>query len=104
MTTLADVLEFKELEGWALDGDTITHWNAAEAGRGRPTAAEIATWRAEYAAQDGDAVREDARKGRMADDLDPLLRAFILALNDGSFVPGSRYTGPQIKAIMKAKL
>ena len=33
-----------------------------------------------------------------------LLKALALALNDGSFVPGSGYTGAQMKAIIKAKM
>ncbi len=33
-----------------------------------------------------------------------LLRAVVLALNDGSLVPGSNKTGAQLKAIIKAKL
>lgn len=46
----------------------------------------------------------DAENDDKAGNLDPLLRALVRALNDGSFVPGSSYTGPQIKAIIKAKL
>jgi len=33
-----------------------------------------------------------------------LIKAIILALNDGSFIPGSNYTNAQLKAIIKAKL
>lgn len=33
-----------------------------------------------------------------------VLRALVLALNDGTFVPGSNYTGAQIKARIKSKM
>lgn len=33
-----------------------------------------------------------------------IIKAMALALNDGSFVPGSNYTNPEIKAIIKDKM
>ena len=33
-----------------------------------------------------------------------LLKAYVLALNDGSIVPGSNMTGAQLKAAIKAKM
>ena len=33
-----------------------------------------------------------------------LLKAYIMAINDGSIEPGSNMTGPQLKAAIKAKL
>jgi len=36
--------------------------------------------------------------------INAFLKAFILSINDGSFVTGSSYTGAQMKAIIKAKL
>jgi hypothetical protein len=104
MTDLCDVLEFKGFEGWATSGDTITHWVDEEAGRKQPTAQEIAAWTAEYEAQGGDAILLDKKKTRQATAIPPLLKALVLALNDGSFVPGSGYNAAQIRSILKAKL
>lgn len=36
--------------------------------------------------------------------VDPFLKGYVLAVNDGSFVPGSNYTGAEIKAIIRAKI
>lgn len=36
--------------------------------------------------------------------VDPFLKGYILAINDGSFIPGSNYTGAEIKAIIRAKM
>ena len=33
-----------------------------------------------------------------------LLRALVLALNDGSLIPGANATGVQLKAVIKAKM
>ena len=104
MTTLADVLEFKGLSGWACDGDKIVHWDETEAGREMPSKADLTAWRDEYEAQGGAAKVEDLKKDRQAASLSPSMRALVMSLNDGSFVPGSRYTGTQITDILKAKL
>jgi len=50
---------------------------------------------------DADAEQE---KDKKAGNLDPILKALVLALNDGSLVPGSNYTNQQLKQIIKAKL
>ena len=83
MTTLAEVLEFKGFQGWSTNGDTLVSWDAGEAGRGRPTDPEIATWAAEYDAQNGDETladrRRDRRMGRELDDA-KAMRALVFWL------------------------
>lgn len=46
----------------------------------------------------------EAQKDRIAGNLEPVLKGFIKALNNGAFVPDSNYTPQQIKAIIKAAL
>ena len=46
---------------------------------------------------------DDEKDDRAAEQLQSL-KALVLALNDGSFVPGSNHTNAQLKAIIKAKL
>jgi len=70
---------------------------------GIPTQAEIDTWTAEYEAAGGDAEMERERKADVSK-VDPFLKALVLALNDGSLVPGSNYTNQQLKQIIKSKL
>jgi len=36
--------------------------------------------------------------------VDPFLKAYVLAVNDGSIVPGSNMTGAALKAAVKAKM
>ena len=45
-----------------------------------------------------------AEKDNLSTHLDRVLKAVILALNDGSFVPGSNYTPVQLKTIIRGKL
>ena len=52
---------------------------------------------------DADADAELDEKVNFAN-VDPFLKAYVLAVNDGSFVPGSNYTGEKIKAIIRVKL
>ena len=52
---------------------------------------------------DADADAELDEKVDFAN-VDPFLKGYVLAVNDGSFVPGSNYTGAQIKTIIKAKM
>lgn len=52
---------------------------------------------------DADADAELDKKADFAN-VDPFLKAFVLAVNDGSIVPGSNMTGAQLKAAVKAKL
>lgn len=51
-----------------------------------------------------DAAEANTEKESLSTNLDRVLRAVVSALNDGSFVPGSNYTNPQMKAIIKDKL
>ena len=51
-----------------------------------------------------DAALVESQKDSLSTNLDQVLKAVVLALNDGSFVPNSGYTKPQLKAIIKAKL
>ncbi len=51
-----------------------------------------------------DLAEQEAEKDNLSSNLDRVLKAFVLALNDGSFVPGSNYTGPQLKSIIRSKL
>ena len=70
---------------------------------GIPSQAEQDQWTAEYiAAGNGDNVIKEQQSD--PSNIDPFLKALVLALNDGSFVPGSNYTLPQIKTIIKSKL
>lgn len=43
-------------------------------------------------------------KDSQAGNIDPILKALILALNDGTFVPNSNYTNSQIKNRIRSKL
>jgi len=51
-----------------------------------------------------DAAELNAEKDNLSTHLDRVLKAVILALNDGSFVPGSNYTPNQIRTIIRGKL
>lgn len=51
-----------------------------------------------------DATEAEAERDSLSTNLDRVLKAVVLALNDGTFVPGSGYTGAQLKSIVKAKL
>lgn len=55
---------------------------------------------AERTAYDDDEKDKEADPGK----IDSWLKAFALALNDGTFVPGSNYTPAQIKQIVKDKM
>ena len=49
---------------------------------------------------------EEAKKDQESDitKVDPILKAYILCINDGSIIPGGNLTPKQLKAAIKAKL
>ena len=53
-----------------------------------------------------DASIDDADKDRKVDfsNVDPFLKAYVLAVNDGSIVPGSNMTPLQLKTEIRKKL
>lgn len=51
-----------------------------------------------------DAEISATEKNNASNNLDRVLKAVVLSLNDGSFVPNSGYTNSQLKNIIKAKL
>ena len=51
---------------------------------------------------DADIITTD--NNNLAENLDRVLKAVVLALNDGSFIPNSNYTNLQLKTIIKGKL
>jgi len=57
-----------------------------------------------FSVRDKTAQELDDEKDAEAGQQLKTLKALGLALNDGSFVPGSNYTNTQLKAIIKAKL
>lgn len=59
---IADVLTFKGFRGWTCgDGAESLTWDAAEAGRPIPDAAELAAWEQEYlAAKNAKQAQEEA--------------------------------------------
>lgn len=69
---------------------------------GVPTGADQALWINEYTAWIDGGGLDDAASDIA--NIDPFLKALVLCLNDGSFVPGSNYNLSQIKASIKAKL
>lgn len=46
----------------------------------------------------------DDQNETLASNLDRALKALVIALNDGSFIPGSNYDNQTIKSIIKGKL
>lgn len=48
----------------------------------------------------------DTEKNNVVDftNIDPFLKAYVLAVNDGSIVPGGNMTNAALKAAVKAKL
>jgi len=70
---------------------------------GVPSQADQDLWTQEYIAAGNGAEMQKQRDSDPAN-VSPFLKALVLALNDGSFVPNNNYTLPQIKAIIKAKL
>ena len=61
---------------------------------------------ATYTVRDKTAQELDAEKDAIASQITErgLLRAYVLAINDGSIVPGSNMTGAALKSAIKAKL
>ena len=61
---------------------------------------------ATYTVRDKTAQELDAEKDEIAGQITErgLLRAYVLAINDGSIVPGSNMSGAALKAAIKAKL
>lgn len=51
-----------------------------------------------------DAAELESNNDSLATNLDRVVMALVLVLNDGSLIPGSNYTNLQIKNIIKAKL
>jgi len=51
-----------------------------------------------------DSAIDETRKDSLSANLDKTLKAFVLALNKGTFVPGQNYSKPALKAIIKAEL
>ena len=70
---------------------------------GIPTQEEQGAWLAEYDAMGGDAELEKEERVNFSN-VDPFLKAYVLAVNDGSIVPGSNMSAKQLKAAIKAKL
>jgi len=70
---------------WDIDGDIVSLMGISE--RNAVDAAEL-----------------ESEKELLSSNLDRVLRAVVIALNKGTFVPGSSYTAPQIKSIIKAEL
>ena len=58
----------------------------------------------EFTVRNKTAQELDDEKDEQASNQLESLKALVLALNDGSFVPGSNHTNAQLKAIIKAKL
>ena len=62
------------------------------------------TYTRTWTVRDKTVAELDVEKGREADRNIKQTKALLLALNDGSFVPGSNYTNAQIKSMFIAKL
>lgn len=70
---------------WVITGDAVTLMD--QASRDAVDAAEI-----------------DAQKDSLSTNIDRVVKALILSINDGSFIPNTNYTNLEIKNIIKAKL
>lgn len=51
-----------------------------------------------------DLAEAEVEKDNMSANIDRVLTAVVLAINDGSFVPGANYTNLQLKTIIRGKL
>lgn len=70
---------------------------------GIPSQTDQDLWTQEYIAAGGDDEIEKEQVVNFAN-VDPFLKAFVLAVNDGSIIPGSNMTPAELKAAVKAKL
>lgn len=77
------------------EGPYIKQWNHPVLPE--PTQAELDAITGDYVPDLG-AVYDKALQNNQ------LIRALVKALNKGTFVPGSNYTGPQMKTIIKAEM
>jgi len=105
MSNLGEILgwKFGHAPGIRTRGGAITNWPS---GLGpQPSAADIATYTAEHdAARPGEEKDEEiaamlADKGAFR-----VLKAVVLALNDGSLAPGANVSNAALKAAIKAKM
>jgi len=96
MTNMVEVLawKFSNQAGMEVRGGVITEFPG-----GIPSQQVQDTWTAEYDARDQQAEQYDREIGS-----NKLIKAVVLALNDGSFIPGANASPSQIKAAIKAKL
>ena len=70
---------------WIIAGDTVTLMSPAER-------------------DSVDLVEVETIKNNLSTNLDRVLKALIISLNDGTFIPASGYTNPVIKQIIKDHL
>lgn len=107
----ASTAELKAL-GWlpvvlvdpAFDGTTQVRTGPVGGQMGDAVTANADNVTVTYSVRDKTAQEIDDEKDEQAGEQLKTLKVLVLALNDGSFFPGSVYSDAQLKAIIKAKL